>query len=283
MKQFKKLSATIMVAVLMVLTLHIPVKAATSDAFLITANDTPYTQIVEPGEDVLLYVSPSNDYVTQSGFDTEEDAEAVDWSLVQGSTSGLTLSDPIAVENEDGTYLSCVEVNVSRYAYPGCASVKAVQQNGSYVNMTIIVNKRTISAYAVNYKIFANGDFSTAPTKQGMTLRVSASVFAGNTQYPNVADLTKKLEVNRVIDSANIFSSSYSTYLSGMVIDGVNYAENTDENYNYSGWQYRVYSVTGELIPLSEYVGIDDFELAAGQTVVWAYGVYGQVQFPETI
>lgn len=287
MKQLKRFSATILVAVMVVLTFHVPVSAATSDPYLITANDTPYTQIVDRGSSTILCVSPSADYMVQSGFDTEEDAENVNWSLVEGSTRGISLSEPFADEMENGKYVSCVEVMVSNNATPGCASIMASTGEYSYVNMTVIVNKENLTGFLTNYRIYTDGNMEQAPVKSGTYLYVSPNIFDGNTQYANVADLTKKLENQQIVSETYISAdSSYtlnSYYLSSMTIDGVKYESRSDENYNYYGWQYRVYDANGNIIPLSEYVGIDDFELTVGQTVVWIYGAYGSVTFANTL
>lgn len=287
MKTMKKFSAVLCAVVFMLnIFYYVPVSAATSDMFLIVANETPYSQLVQANSTYTLMVSPSNDYYTESGFDSEEDAEAVDWSIVTGSTTGISLSDVYADEMESGNYYSCVDVYVSPLASAGCASIMATAANGSYVNMTLILNRYTLNLGNVSYRVYTDSDMSKAPVKSGKFTTISSRAYAGTTNYANVADLTTKLDTTGVVDNCYIVASemngSTSYFMGSMDVDGVTYCAYTDENYNYYGWQYRVYDRNGNIIPLSEYVGVDDFELAYGQTVVWVYGTYTTV-FPATL
>ena len=286
MKTMKKMSAVLCSAVLMLVLLYVPVSAQTSDMFLIAASETPYSQLVSAGSHYTLVVSPSNDYSTETGFDTEEDAEAVDWSVVTGSTTGISIEEVYADEMESGKYYSCADVYVSPFASAGCASIMAKTESGAYVNMTLILNRYTLNLGNVSYRVYTDSDFSKAPAKSGKFLTISSRAYAGTTNYANVADLTAKMDAQGVVDNCSIVASEmngFTSYFMGsMDVDGVTYCAYTDENYNYYGWQYRVYDRNGNIVPLSEYVGVDDFELAYGQTVVWAYGTYTTV-FPATL
>lgn len=78
--------------------------------------------------------------------------------------------------------------------------------------------------------------------------------------------------------------NEYGTYVvKSLTFDGHEPLTNyTDANYNYFGWQYRVYR-GGQKLAISELIGADECALQNGDTVIWKYGQYGVVSFPSTL
>lgn len=288
MKRISNVFLSIILTIFMVCGVSVPVKSATVDPYLIATSNTPYTQIVAKGDSTYLSVSPSNDYYTATGFDTEEDAMKVKWSLVQGSTSGVELGEASVLETADGKYISTIPVDVTLVARAGCASIEAKLSDTCYVNLTIIVNNYTLPACNVQYRIYPEGGMTTqAPAKSGRILALTSNSYQGTMHYPNVADSIAKLKQDNIIDGYDIVKDTskalYSYYLNSMIVDEQTYSSHSDEAYQYYGWQYRVYDRRGKIIKMSEYVGIDECELRYGNTIVWQFGKYGEITFPERL
>ncbi len=289
MKFTKKIVAILLVAV-MALSMAVTSFAASSDPNL-TAYNTDYTQFVNSGTARVLTMSvtTADQYWSVTGFDTEEDAEAVQWSVVSGSISGITVvgGGAYATSMGNGKYASSVRIRVSDSAAIGAASIEArVPGTNATMNFTVVVNGFDSERTNISYK-FYNGNTELLTVNN---MSVSGTGYYGNTGYTSALDgLFASWIATYGNDTSlrNYMVTNYGTcYVEGLsfTVDGeqIELTESYDDNWDYYGWQYRVYH-NGQIVPLSEFIGADECQISDGDTVVWKYGKFGDVAFTQTI
>lgn len=288
----KKLLAVTLAAV-MSLAVQAPAFAATDDPNM-TACETPYTTTVNAGtaDTVYLMAVPANSSYVATTFDTEADAAAVEWSVVAGSTAGVSVDENsvMGLDMGDGTIVSYAEVNVAANATPGAASIEAKNpETGAAMNFTVVVNGTDTAKNNITYKYYNQTDANTNTellTVSNMT--VSGNDYYGNTSYPSALDgVTKTWQMTNNQEGGltqQTIVNQYGTYVvASLTFDGFDPMANyTDANYNNYGWQYRVYR-GGQKLAISELIGADECALQNGDTVIWKYGQYGVVSFPSTL
>ena len=290
--KFTKKIVAILLVVVMAFAMASTSFAASGDPNLTNYN-TLYTYSVQCGDEELitLMATTADQYWNITGFDTEAAAEAVQWSVVDGSIDGVFVIDPevgsYAEPLDNGKYAATAYVYVDADAEVGAASIEAMNPaNGATMNFTIIVNGGSQAYSNVTYK-FYNGDAEILPVS-GLT--VSGNGIYGNTQYASALDglfpAWTATSGNTVSLSAYSIVNYGTYYVDGLtfIVDGrvVELREYTDDDWNYFGWQYRVYH-NGQIVPLSELIGADECQIHDGDTVVWKYGKYGDVTFAPTI
>ena len=288
----KKLLAVTLAAV-MSLAVQAPAFAATDDPNM-TAYETPYTTMINAGtaDTVYLMAVPANSSYVATTFDTEADAAAVEWSVVAGSTAGVSVDEDsiMGLDLGDGTIVSYAEVNVAANATPGAASIEAKNpETGAAMNSTVVVNGTDTAKNNITYKYYNQTDANTNTellTVSNMT--VAGTDYYGNTDYPSALDgVFKTWQMTNNQEGGlkdKTIVNEYDTYVvKSLTFDGHEPLTNyTDANYNYFGWQYRVYR-GGQKLAISELIGADECALQSGDTVIWKYGQYGVVSFPSTL
>ena len=293
----KKLMAAAMAAV-MTVAVQAPAFAATSDPNM-TAYLTDYTTTVSAGteETVYLMAVPADAYYSPTSFDSEADAADVAWSVVPGSTTGVSVDEDsiMGMDMGDGTIAAYAEVNVAADAAPGAASIEAKNpETGATMNYTVVVNGTDTAKNNITYR-FYNGDDELLTVSN---MSVAGTDYYGNTSYPSVLDgVLKVWQTTQRSDKQLLYptvTNNYGTYaVESMTFRQVNadgsYTDTppltnyTDETtWDYYGWQYRVYR-NGTIVPLSELIGADECALQSGDTVVWKFGQYGVVDFDDTL
>lgn len=285
MKMRNKLLSLVM-ALAMMLSVASVACAANSDPNL-TNYQTNYTYTVTQGTDDLieLKVVPANQNYAGTTFDSVNDLLGqngiVEWSVVDGSTTGVEVAEYGGdVDTDNSTIYANAYIYVASDAAAGTASIEAKNTStGATMNFTIVVNPATASGSVgpVNYKVYTD---NTTLAVSGTLSSVAANSHYGNTNFPSALDTVYPLaSASSVISGIPDIQNNWGSYiLNSMTVNGVAYTNYTDANYNYYGWQYRVIR-NNQIVPLSELVGMDDFALQAGDTVVLKYGLYGAVTF----
>ena len=222
----------------------------------------------------------ANSSFVATGFDDSSDADDAVWSVVSGSVSG------VSAYYDYGDYVSGKYVTtgwIEIYNAPvGPASIEVKNPNSSPANATTnftVVADATIStpASSVDVEIYTTA-YDATPDSSGTLSNVYQYDFYGNTHYPSVMDSVVRSLYGSIIDSY-AYSSMYNSYfVTEMEVDDTDYVSNND-----TGWQYRVYDSSGDMMSLSEFVGTDEFLLEGGETVVWVYAAYGSANFPSSI
>lgn len=285
MRKLKSLFAVIM-AMAMMFAMSSVAFAATSYPNL-TSYETDYTYTVTQGEEdyVLLQVVPATDAYVAGTF-TKAEAEAVTWAPVAGSPAGVQVfeidgvQDKGAMEISGDTYSAYATIQIAADAEAGTASILATNPaTGATMNFTIVVEPATPAAPVSNigYEVYTD---NTTLAFKGTLASVAANNHYGNTNFPSVLDVVMPMQTaNASKLTAYDIKENWGSYvLQSMTINSKVYENYTDEDNTYYGWQYRVIR-NGEVLPLSTIVGMDDFALQAGDTVVLKYGVYGAVDF----
>lgn len=288
----KKLLAVTLAAV-MSFAVQAPAFAATDDPNM-TAYETQYTTTVNAGtaDTVYLMAVPANSSYVATTFDTEADAAAVEWSVVAGSTAGVSVNENSVMGQDlgDGTIVSYAEVNVAANATPGAASIEAKNpETGAAMNFTVVVNGTDTAKNNITYKYYNQTDANTnIELLTVFNMTVEGTNYYGNTSYPSALDgVTKTWQMTNNQKGSlkdKTIVNEYGTYVvKSLTFDGHDPLTNyTDANYNYFGWQYRVYR-GGQKLAISELIGADECALQNGDTVIWKYGQYGVVSFPSTL
>lgn len=260
---------TLVLVVVMVFAMSATAFASDSDPNM-TSQDGVFTYVATEGnaEDFYAMAGPANSYWAFTGFDTQVGADNVTWSVLAGSTSGVSVSSTEAVELEAGKYVSMAVISVDSTAPAGTASVE-VKNNATNakVNYTVVVNPTSAASAAtgVNFEIYAPG--AQTPTATGVGT-VAVSDYYSDRNFPTALDSVASMFSNGVI---NNYKASYG-YVSSITVNGQEYAANYTTN---EGWQYRVYR-NNQIVSTSEVLGADDFALQSGDKVVWKYGAYNQ-------
>ncbi len=286
MRKFKSLFAVIM-AMAMMFAMSSVALAATTDPNL-TSYKTDYTYTVTQGqEDIIeLKVVPATADYAGSTFDnvaelqpTADKEGIVQWAPVAGSPAGVDVAEYGGDKNGDTVY-AYAYVYVSSDAEAGTASIEAKNTvTGATMNFTIVVEPATPAAPVSNigYEVYTD---NTTLAFKGTLASVAANNHYGNTNFPSVLDVVMPMQTANAskLTAYNIKENWGSYVLQSMTINSKVYGNYTDGSGNYYGWQYRVIR-NGEVLSLSAIVGMDDFALQAGDTVVLKYGVYGAVDF----
>lgn len=288
----KKKLFSVILALAMVFSLSAVAFAQTSDTNL-TNYDTNYSYTVKPGTaaSINLMVVPATDRYVPTSFDSEADAAAVQWRVVPGSTSGVSVDESsiMGFEYEEDVIVSYASVDVSATAAVGAASIEAKNPaTGATMNFTIVVDNKTSPSASqgnVNYK-FYDSSISNTNKLIERTVTVSGNDYYGNTHYPSALDGVQKVITDNgdIITNPIIESDWGSPALKSLTFNGhdpfTNYTDYS--TWEYYGWQYRVYR-DGKKVELSELLGADDCQVLANDTVIWIFGKYGEVKFPSTI
>ncbi len=285
MRKLKSLFAVIM-AMAMMFAMSSVAFAATSYPNL-TSYETDYTYTVTQGEEdyVVLQVVPATDLYVAGTF-TKAEAEAVTWATVAGSPAGVQVfeidgvQDKGAMEISGDTYSAYATIQIAADAEAGTASILATNPaTGATMNFTIVVEPATPAAPVSNigYEVYTD---NTTLAFKGTLASVAYNNHYGNTNFPSVLDVLMPMQTANAskLTAYNVANTWNSYVLQSMTINSKVYENYTAEDGNYYGWQYRVIR-NGEVLPLSTIVGMDDFALQAGDTVVLKYGVYGELDF----
>lgn len=271
------------------------VNALAVDAGNLTMFDTDYTYTFsteelasEAGAVDILVTLVDDSWMEYTWFSSEDEALDVDWSVKAGSTlSGLTITEQEPIAMDENMYLAWATVNVPAGSTSGSASIEA-SYHGQTVNVTVVVNT------TLNDEV----QYDAAPTDVSVkiydpaTNEVASRIFEVNPanftsaqndrSFATVMDTMLLAKSSGLVDDyAYTDYAGYAVNVTSMTVNGVPCVSGSASG-SYSGWQYRVYR-NNALLPISEVLGVDDFQLQSGDVIVWKYGIYGQVSFGNTL
>lgn len=293
MKRTRKLLSMLLVFA-MVLAMSINALAL-GDGYVYLTNhtDTNYAYTVSYGEDFYetLKVIPANDKYASSAF-TYEEAVAIDWGYEELSDEDYIMIEELEPVAIDGGYAACAEIYVFGGAEVGPSSFYAINSYGNKMNFTVVVDGTDSAKTGISCVYIDQPDATT--NTQLLTVRnmtVDGNDHYGLTHYPSVLDGFYKSWYNTwntTGDRLNYYEigtnweadvvKSMTFVVGDQTITRTNY---TTEDNEYFGWQYRVYR-NGNVQPMSEMVGAGEFKLQSGDVVMWKFGQYGVVSFPNT-
>lgn len=288
----KVLSMLLVIAMVIAMSVN---ALALEDGYIYLTNhtDTNYAYTVSSSDNSIidLKVVPANDKYARSAF-TYEEAADIDWGYEELSDEDYIMIaglDPVEI---DGGYAAYAQVYVFEGAEVGPSSFYAINSYGNKMNFTVVVDGTDSAKTGISCVYIDQPDATTNTellTVRNMT--VAGNEHYGLTQYPSALDGVLKTWYdtfngtgNRMTDKeigtdweADVVKSM-TFQVGNQTITRTNY---TTENYEYFGWQYRVYR-NGDLQPMSEMVGAGEFKLQNGDVVMWKFGQYGVVSFPGT-
>ena len=211
------------------------------------------------------------------GYMSETEVNDVEWEVIKGSTSGVSV-EYYPLEAEEGKWYSAGIVTVADTAKPGLAVVEARNSQGGYTDFTVVINSDATVAPVTGIRNVFYDATGTEEKKlaDATCASVSGNGFYGNSNYPSPLDCFSPLMMDTKSKIGTYYAdkSAYDSYiLEYVTIDGQRYTSSMD--WGRSSWQYRVYGKDGQMKAFSEIVGMDDFELESGDTIVWKYGAYG--------
>lgn len=277
------------------------VNALAVDAGNLTMFDTDYTytfsteKLASKAGNVDIMVTLVDDsWMEYTWFSSEDEALDVDWSVKAGSTlSGLTITEQEPIAMDENMYLAWASVNVPAGSTSGSASIEA-SYHGQTVNVTVVVNT-TLNGDAqydaaptgVSVKIYDPATNKAEPKVFEVSPANFTSAQNGARSFATVMDTMLLAKSSGLVDEYEYTDyAGYAVNVTSMKVKDVVYenksVEVSEGVYEYLGWQYRVYR-NNTLLPISEVLGVDDFQLQSGDVIVWKYGVYGQVSFGNTL
>lgn len=289
MKTSKKILALALAAMMLIASASFSF-AATNDPNMTAYNwgFTVISNVSGSTSNADLQAVPADAFYTPTYFDSASDAADVDWSIAATSSglSGVSLTGvATGVSFATGQYYSNQNVTIPASA-SGVASFLAtnpysIPDSDAPVNITLVVtntgnpdNAGTTIGSPI-YQIFE--------PKGGVTILHSATVGTTdaslNTDSRSYVTALDGLKKAKNVGVINDYTES-GGYVSEIKVNGSTYTENYGTG---TGWQYRVYELSGSdyvLVPLSELVSAGDFALDEGHLVQWRFGVYGTVTFP---
>lgn len=247
---------------------------------------TPFTTVVNQadlaggGADVELMAGPAGTDWKFTGFSTEVAANQVRWSVVDGSTTGVTVTSSMALNVDTNQYVSYAVIHVDANAAPGSASILAKRaDNNAFVNFTVLVNPTKPQAEAVpaSFQIYGTG--ASAPLLATGTGSVLAGNYISDRNFVTVADSLLTMLTNKVVANYDFTYGYVRSFTIGETIYTPSYP---------NGWQYRIYRSTGgntyKPVDISSLLGIDDINLQMGDIVQWRMGSYSDTNlFPAEI
>lgn len=214
--------------------------------------------------------APADEYWTPYWFEEEADAAALEWDVVDGSISGVTVTEQPPLYVDEDFYYAYAVVTVAPGTDPGSASIVATGPNDAYVNFTVVVNGPTEDPSGDTAEV----DFEVY-NAAGVLLSSGDGTVQGNDFYSGRSFVTAldgvvRMVTEDVIDSYGVLG----TWLTGMTINTVPY-----EPAYPAGWLYRIYREGGtpgqyDLVELSEVLGADDVRLEDGDYIQWRIGEY---------
>ena len=258
--------------------------------------DTNYSFRTTTSEDAMFTVKvvPANDSYVPGAF-TYEEASAgglITWGLENGSNENNVFVEPAEPVAVDGGYAACATIYAFAGGEAGSSSVYAQRtDNNRKMNFTVVMDGVSDPANNVSYVFYNEPNKTTSEkllTVKDMT--VSGNDHYGQTEYPSALDGIYGAWLNTLgeedkLTNYKIVNDYGSDMLKSLTFEKngtlTNYTEKMDEAYNYIGWQYRVYR-GGQRVALSEMVGAGEFRVQANDVVVWKYGPYGVVSFPDS-
>ena len=283
MNNMKKVFAVIM-AMAMIFALSISASATTANYLVDYYGQYTYPTDYGNGGYHFLLAAPDYD---PAGFATADEA-ALNWSIISGSISGVQIVTSYPLQMDESHYVAVAEVSVATSAPVGPASIMAMDTSGAYVNFTIVVDYAQGTGSENN--ILCKYYNVTSANSETLLTTVSNLSPAWNTHYGDtkftsamdagIAAYFASDAITSVFVDNSIGTMPY--YVRDMTINGIPYNAYTDQDYNYFGWQYRVYR-NNTLLPITEYVGADQFKLNSGDTIVWKFGQYGVISFSGTL
>lgn len=292
----KKLNKFVSMLLVVVMIFAISINALAVDAGNLSMFDTDYTYTFsteelasEAGAVDIMVTLVDDSWMEYTWFSSEAEAADVDWSVKAGSTlSGLTITEQEPIAMDENMYLAWATVNVPAGSTSGSASIEA-SYHGQTVNVTVVVNttlngeaQYDAAPTAVSVKIYDPAT-NTATSK---VFEVNPANFTseqnGARSFATVMDTMLLAKSSGLVDEYEYTDyAGYAVNVMSMTVNGVPY-KNDYSDEGYVGWQYRVYR-NNALLPISEVLGLDDFQLQSGDVIVWKYGVYGQVSFGDAL
>lgn len=297
----KKLLTGLLAMATLTATMGVPAFAETTAVHPnLTVYETDFTTVINSSSSAqyvdLMAIGADENWVTD--FLSGEEAAAINWEVLGGSLSGITVDESYGIPMDEAAdqYVAYASIKVDANAGNGIAVVEASNTAGAYVDFTISVNNDIAAVSSVSN---VNNMFydSTGGAERYIGQTVAASVdrnnHYGNSNYPSVLDAPMAVltATESIVSRYNIISN-YGTYTlqsfvlkelneSGELVDVAYEADLND--WSAPGWQYRVYDQSGNILPISEKVAADDFQLSDDCTIVWKWGTYSGTSFSDTL
>lgn len=280
----KKKIAALGTAAVMIAGMCVPAMAASNDPNMTVFNNTPYTTIVEAGEDAKIAVAPADAYYSLSGYDNAADAAAgLTWTYNAGAdlVDGQITQAAVQSDGKYGTQLTIPTADTAA----GVISLHLMNayNTSAYIDMTVVIEPETTAAAAedVNIEVVdVHGD--TFMYELGVDLDVEPAVneagnpFKGDAscaqKYATAGDALYSLMETGAISFTQAggyvgtISDQYGNSLSGY--------SSPDWTYYY-GWQYCVIRGEGadaEIVDDSLVVGAAAMPIESEDSVIWAFG-----------
>lgn len=135
------------------------------------------------------------------------------------------------------------------------------------IDLGVILNSgKHISAKNVNVYYFDGVPASNNRLKKVTNLNVTQGLVKSPIKYASAIDAAKA--GNDDITLKNKWTINVYAY--AMRINNKNYVQTSN-----TGWQYKVYDDSGNIIPNCDKAGAEVFPVERGRHVVWAYGGFG--------
>ena len=268
----------LLLALAMVFVMSVPAFADTAEPDwstvpnLTTQGTTSFNTVVGAEEDVTLYVQGAgSDYVGKP-FPTEEHVNAltVTWVGEEGpavTKQAVPVADGFAAKlsfSEDGSLGA--GPHTLHISNPVAGGWTGTLDLGVIINPDVFasVNNITTKVYfgkmtdttAVNATSNINEIANKIYTESGVNYATPMDALAS--MVPSVT-FTKD-------------GTGVDSFVTSITKDTMTLA---NENWGPS-WQYRVYNSDGVMYPESANLGANAYKLSTGDTVVWAYGAYGE-------
>lgn len=279
----KKKIAALGTAAVMIAGMCVPAMAASNDPNMTVFNNTPYTTIVEAGEDATIAVAPADAYYSLSGYDNAADAAAgLTWTYNAGAdlVDGQITQAAVQSDGKYGTQLTIPTADTAA----GIISLHLMNayNTSAYIDMTVVVEPENVADPVEDvfvevtdvhgdtfmYEYGEDLDVAPAASEAGNPFKGDAAC-AQN--YVTAADAlyslqkTGAIEIEQAGGYVGAITDSYGTRLD----------QYTSADWGYYGWNYCVIR-DGEKVALGDIVGSAVLELQDGDSVYWAFGTMAE-------
>ncbi|MDR1604414.1 MAG: hypothetical protein LBS10_06445 [Gracilibacteraceae bacterium] len=243
----------------------------------------------------ILWVVPANALYEPTSFSAYQHAQAVGYTILAGSVSGVTLGSKGGSAqsnwNDSTGFKGGIQVQVAANAPSGSAVVRATSPfTSATTDFTVVVTDATNpDPQAVTANISAqvyDHESGSAVLLAATTGRVQATAhdYVSGKSFLTVMDTIARLKAAGVITDYEIGIGD--PYIAELTAGGVTEV-NGSPSYDW-GWQYRIYRADSateyKLVSYSEFVGPDVFNVQNNDHVVWRFGEYDDTTlFPQYI
>lgn len=217
----------------------------------------------------------------------------VKWSMLDGGDEEITFNQ-VSVEGTEvgGKYAAKTTLTIPENPTPGLSVFEAkspawseeTPYNGM-MDFTIVVNPKEPQRNVTGVKVYAyNGNvtkdnFITKNTNTTVKVTSVASTINYPTAMDAVAGVSSNYKTEGSWGSIMLSEVTFTKVVDGKTVEETYPNKDSAEG---AGWMYRVYDNDGKMMQSSAVAGAETFNVKTGYTVVWAFGTYDSVNFPNT-